>query len=177
MQKPVQSIPLIVSILSMLCCLQSPAADIWEVPYHPYRKVGDKYYGLQPIYNWIKLAPRERDKKVRPMPAWKGGPSENSSILAWYRVKQIVPEGIIVEQAFVYFANLDPVDYGSPFLLQNFPDKASLVDKQEISFLALPVGTFTYTGVDHADHTIPKYDYGIPYNPGTVKPASPVAGK
>lgn len=139
------------------------------MPHHPYRKVGDRYYDLRPIYDWLRLEnkaghipigqlkPEDTQIGRRPMPEWIGANdywSENKS----YRVQMVLRGGLIVEQN-----SRNTTEYGNPIFLTNYPHKKEVTDRQGIKFLALRTGVY-----HHRTETIPFYDYGIPYDPAKL---------
>lgn len=138
------------------------------LPYDPYRKVGSKYYSIQPVYNWINACNAARmqhypvDQWPRnPMPAWFGFTIAVGGISTHYRVFEVIPDGILVNEERVDISG-NAVD-DPPFLLKDYP--YSVADNQEIHFLALRTGTYQYTDVRGATRTAIMYDYGVPYDP------------
>jgi hypothetical protein len=129
----------------------------------PFRKSGDTYYDLRPIYQWYNLgviavnSPQQlgaQQKQFvrgpRPMPEWKGFDSAE--------VFQVLTDGLLVEQA------------SQIIFLRNFPSK-DIVDGKRISFLARRDGVYRYANTSGAISTIEQYDHGIPFDPGNQQPA------
>ena len=165
-----KTILLALSVLSGLYC---PAGE--PEPHHPYRKVGDKYYNLQPLYDWnkfwnlsdlqrSKLSPKELDRK-RPMTAWIGTHGDYIGIATCYRVAGVFSDGLLIDQAQFSTHNSNPFEYGNPFFLTNYPAFKQMSDRKPIEFFALRTGTYQYTDAIGAHHTVDLYDYGTPYDP------------
>lgn len=147
--------------------------DIGGVPFQPYRKVGDRYYDLNPIYEWSKvlttpinkLSARQRESK-RPMPEWIGMPAWINSSSVSYEVFQVTDGGLLVRG--VSYDTSYSRDYGSVFFLTNYPWVASVSEGKTIKFLALKTGVHKYRDTAGAPRTIDRYDYGTPYNPAAL---------
>ncbi len=113
------------------------------LPYHPYRKVGERYYSLLPIYTWERLRQNpsknltqqqreELDK--RPMPEWIGFRAiRNSSV----RVARVLKDALVIERRVTTLGISGR--FCSTLVLKNYPEQTKVVDEL--------------------------YDYGIPYDP------------
>jgi hypothetical protein len=166
-------------VLSLMVTALSSIAQVVQLPYDPVRKVGDKIYSLQPIYEWLKLP--ISDRTPRPMPEWVGVGSGHSYALD-YRVEEIVPEGLMLRSSgerFVSESVSERADYDSHemILLKNYPYKNSVVDGQKIKFLAIRTGNFQFTDTSGGISTIAAYDYGTPYIPPSPTPEQIAAAK
>ena len=149
-----------------------------KVRYHPYRQVADKYYSLQPIYDWIG----SKTNIKRPMPEWIGA-GERPGYYSDFKVESILPDGVLLRPLpersaiEVMYGERYPNKYDaegdvkSGIFLKNYPFKDRLVDNQKISFLALRTGNYQYTTTDNSTVTVPLYDYGIPYDPLALQAA------
>lgn len=139
------------------------AIAILPLPYHPFRKVGERYYDLRPLYSWIGAASHRTPKPIKD---WFGG-GIDGPIFAHYRVIQVAEDGLLVreERSSLYD---DPSD---PFFLKNYPNFKNLTDHQEIRFLALRTGNYRYVNAFKEAVTVPCYDYGLPYDPWAVQKA------
>lgn len=128
------------------------------IPYHPYRKVGDKYICLQSLYDELI------GKGQSPLKSWMVC---ISSAVTDYTIIQILPDGVLLERKDSRYNNFTGVinTWESTIFLQNFPDQSNLVDGKKVSFIALPSGNYQYTDTQGAVHTVARYDYGIPYDP------------
>lgn len=140
------------------------------MPYHRFRKVGDKYFDLQPVYEWIKIGsvPQreltpEMKSKPRPMPDWVGGFS-SFEFGSFDKVYQVLSNGLLIEGRSINTYTGQQSE-GAVFFLTNYPYASQVADGQQIQFLALRVGTFQYTDSAGAVRTVPMFDYGVPYDP------------
>jgi len=89
-----------------------------------------------------------------------------------YYIVQVLSDGLLVEGRAQNTYNWNsPEKIGDPFCLVHHPSQTNFVDGQEIHFLALKVGNYQYTDVLGSAHTVPKYDYGIPFDPQQVAAA------
>ncbi|HEY5910604.1 MAG TPA: hypothetical protein VJA21_08380 [Verrucomicrobiae bacterium] len=154
-------------ILFLMACSATAA-----LPYHPYRKVGDRYYNLLPLYSWEKLLHIPRNKltpqqgeqrKNRPMPEWIGY-EINSEGIAGYRVSRVLDDGVLVESTWTSLHS--DVRSSSLIVLKNYPGEKKLVDGQRMDFFAMRVGIYRL-----GTKTYELYDYGIPYDPEQLKRA------
>lgn len=148
-------------------CLTIAIAGPYDAPYHPYRKVGDRYYSLQPIYEWQKLlsipgnklTPKQRASS-RPMQEWIGERRDlETPIDVTYRVASVAAEGLIIT-AESHGYRSGTLAYRT-LLLLNYPLQKKVADGQAINFLALKTGVREVAGWG----TLEVYDYGIPYDP------------
>jgi hypothetical protein len=131
------------------------------LPYHPYRKVGSRYYNLQPLYDWItEIKQIQADTRGRftiptfppcPMPGWYGI-TEGDIGATVFEVENVFDDGIMVRENRIGYSGDET--YGQEFFLKNYPYQ--VVDGQRIRFLALRNG---------AHDGVPVYDYGVPYDP------------
>ncbi len=162
-------------LLLLLTVCTATAAGL---PYHPYRKVADRYYSLVPIYTWAsqkqvpekRLTPQQRYQiRKRPMPEWIGyrDSTPNPKLIGMpsytdYKVVRVLNDGLLIERRATITEHTQSEDYSSysKLVLKNFPDQKSMVDGQQIEFLALKIGTYKL-----GTETLEVYDYGIPYNP------------
>ncbi|TXH09648.1 MAG: hypothetical protein E6R03_16520 [Hyphomicrobiaceae bacterium] len=149
-------------------------ADVGGVPFHPYRKVGDNYYNLMPLYEWAKVftTPPNRitakqASAPRPMTDWVGVPQRYGlAIDVSYRVRQVLDDGLLVEaEARAYKIGTSSSRF---ILLKNYPWAGSVTDGQLIEFLALKVGVYDYVTVAGAKSVVDMYDYGTPYHPAIL---------
>jgi hypothetical protein len=162
-----------------LCCLcllllnfpsVCPAAEDYHgLPFHPYRKVADRYYDLRPLYTWLNRPSDQLDPRAQPLKDWIGLPIDRESATT-YKVTDVLPEGLLIEESWNAAGTVGEAHVGgdAQFFLINYPDKSRVTDHQRIRFLALRVGTFQYRDPMGGTHTVPKYDYGIPYNPAAL---------
>jgi len=139
-----------------------PASSLEDLPYHPYRKVADRYYGLQPIYNWINAG----RKGPCPMPAWISWYTDDPHSTRSYRAISVLADGILVEPKM--YAPYGGGREGSPFFLKNYPNKNRITDGASFQFIALKTGTYQYEDSGGSVHTVELYDYGIPYDPAKL---------
>ncbi len=147
-----------------------------ELQYHPYRKVGGLYYDLNPLYTWIRSWEAARDKRSlsprsRPMQEWIGAVQFDGTSTTKYIVDEVWDNGLLVHRRDFTSISTDR----DPFFLANFPGFQNLVDGQEIRFLALQNGNFSYDDTNGGKHTVPFYDYGIPYDPRALLAAKKAA--
>jgi hypothetical protein len=162
-------------LLLLLTALVLPC--VAEQPVHPFRKVGDRYYDLRPIYKWLaltkvpmnKLTPKEL-ASPRPMTEWVGAATSlNTSFSTRYRVQQVLEDGLLVT---VTHSTTGLGSSTESMFLTNFPGASNVHDGQMIEFLALKTGLYK-----HGSQTIELFDYGTPYNPFAkqpqAKPAEP----
>lgn len=164
-------------IFPVLCFLSFAAPSVFAqtvLPYHPYRKVGDRYYDLRPLYSWINAASHvtvaQRYMTVpNPMKDWFGV-DRGDPIFVHYSVIQVAEDGLLVREERSSLYN-DRVVYGDSFFLKNYPDFKKLTDHQEIRFLALRAGSYRYTNTLGSVKTVPCYDYGVPYDPWALQKA------
>ena len=149
------------------------------LPFHPYRKVGDKYYDLNPLYSWIKsVKQREKQRQEipveevrnRPMKEWFGVVEPSEGVLVRYKVSQVLDDGLLIQERRTtsYGGTID----GDAFFLRNYPGYKNLTDNQDIRFLALRTGSYKYTDTLGATRTVPCYDYGVPYDPWAAQAAA-----
>jgi hypothetical protein len=156
---------------------EANAQNLLEVPFHPYRKASDKYYSLQPIYDWMKLP--KSNESTRPMLEWVGVPEHRAYGLL-YKVTQVLPDGLLVVSSGEYLVGIESSSFSSrvsshePIFLKNYPFKKLCVDGQKIRFLAIKSGNYKYTGTDGGSHTVELYDYGVPYDPKALQAAMQV---
>jgi len=142
------------------------------IPYHPYRKVENRYYDLNPLYNWITdvskvtvaQARAGSFTKPRPLPDWLGAPSAPGGVetYQWYYIRQVLGHGLLLEVR--WSGGIYSGTSTEPIYLTNYPF-SGVIDGQEIHFLALRTGNYKYQDTSGAMHTVAKYDYGIPYDP------------
>lgn len=164
--------------LSLIVCtlfiFPAGAADYGGVPFYPYRKVGDRYYDLTPIYNWLALQTQPQSKLTQeqrtapqPMPQWfASAGAYDPDRYKSYNVLTVFPgKGILVQETWGFTRRGEGGGSGNEFFLVNHPAQATLTDQTQVVFLALQVGTFQYRDVRGGLRTVPKYDYGIPYDP------------
>lgn len=165
---------IIVAVLVLSCVALSAFGQV--LPFHPYRKVGDKYYDLNPLYSWItsikqkekarqQIAPEEA--RNRPMKAWFGVVEPYEGVLIQYKVAQVLDDGLLVQES--RFTSYGGTVVDDPFFLRNYPGYKNLTDNQKIRFLALRSGSYKYTDTQGATRTVPCYDYGVPYNPWALQ--------
>src|ERR1700722_9501338 len=76
-----------------------------EILFHPYRRIGEKYYNLMPVYKWLDSIKHKRPADIttadflnRPMKDWYGGYVPDEAILTKYVVIQVLDEGLLVEE-------------------------------------------------------------------------------
>lgn len=168
-------------LLILLVVLVTAISFGQNLPLHPYRKVGDRYYDLRPLYSWIDSVQSRRrnheeiplkfEANNRPMKEWfKWFSSEMplrrlqlDGVLVQYEVDQVLNDGLLVHEE-------DMVDE-KPFFLTNYPGYKNLTDNQKINFLALHAGSYKYTDTQGAVRTVPLYDYGIPVSPEEMSAA------
>jgi len=146
----------------MLATISASAqTNLLETPYHPCRQVDNKYYSLQPIYDWMELP--HSDRTVRPMQEWIGEPAYRMYNLL-FRVEQVLPDGLLLSSSGEYLRGIERADFDShnPIFLKNYPYKNLLVDGQIIRLLAIKIGNHQYTATDGAVRTVALYDYGVP---------------
>jgi hypothetical protein len=125
-----------------------------EMPYHPYRKVENRYYGVATLYNggsltnWI-VARNQADD---------------------WRVAQVIPSGLLIERTTHTWSGYlgTSIDRTRIYFLTNFPLRSRVVDGQRIDFIALKTGTFQYPDAMGAVRTVEKLDYGVPYDPAKL---------
>ena len=138
-----------------------------SMPYHPYRKVGDKYFNLQPIYDWSRVLQLPGNKVTekqrttpRPMAEWIGEISNLTlPIDVNYKVEDVRKEGLVIT-AESHAYKIGTHGYRT-FLLLNYPFKDQVAVRQSIRFLALKTGVRQVGSYG----TIEVFDYGVPYNP------------
>ncbi len=157
------------AMVAAICTSAQTDWDLLQTPYHPYRQVGNKYYSLQPIYDWMNLP--TSDRTARPMQEWFGQPEYRMYNLI-FRVEQVLPEGLLLTSSGEYLRGIERADFDShnPIFLKNYPYKNLLVDGQIIRFLAIKIGNYQYTATDGAVHTVALYDYGVPCDSDTPPP-------
>jgi hypothetical protein len=150
-------------------------ASVNGMPYHPFRKVGDRYYNLQPLYQDGEKVVRDPEAGRLIGQGWliaaEEGPAEPFGIPygdLWrgpYTVIQVTSEGLLVERTdkrsqpvlrYVYF-------------LSNYPFASSAVAGQRIRFIALRRGVRRYTDIQQGTREIQVYDYGIPCAPSQLQ--------
>jgi hypothetical protein len=118
-----------------------------------YRKLGDRYLDLQPLFTWMNYPPERRSKTGNPMPAWR--------TLA-VKVSQVLPEGLLVHR----YGGSDGGTAANAIFLRNFPGQQKMVDGKYISALAVQLPEpFRYKNVLGSVETVEQYDYGIPFDP------------
>lgn len=140
--------------------------------YHPYRKSGDRYYSLQPLYDWIRTR-----NGPRPMTEWIGVATDEDVSDDEYKVLQRLPgKGLLITPRHWSLA-IHGMESRDPIFLINYPWEDQVVDGEKIEFLALRIGSHQYKSIQGALTTVAKYDYGIPYNPFLKKDTNSVAGK
>ena len=153
-------------ILICLAALWSSCASAQfintNLPYHPYRKVGSKYYNLSKIYEWVA----KKNKYVEglgppPLSAWRGASVAEYPIYTSWVVDQVVDDGLIIHEQRLNAASMDTTD-DNPFFLTNYPSANSVAENQKIRFLALRNGVYRYTDTAGASRTIECWDYGTP---------------
>ncbi len=158
---------IIFSVIIFGMVISSSAQKYLPFRNDPLRKIGDKIYSLQPIYNWVKLP--STDRTTRPIPEWIGV-TDNRRTTINYKVIGILPDGILLESSGERmisnnFDGSEQPDYDShePILLKNYPNQEDVLDGQIMNFLAIRSGSFQYVSADNSMHTIAAYDYGKPY--------------
>jgi hypothetical protein len=148
------------------------------MPYHPYRKVEDRYYSVQPIYDWMQYRKWIRNRpsgemkrliesgttQIRPMPDWIGAPMYLSEGEFGAKIVQVLPDGLLM----TFGGNANRM-----FFLTNYPFHSQVVDGQHIDFLAIKTGIYRYAGVGDVPHSVEMYDYGIPYDPRALATNQP----
>lgn len=151
--------------LSLAFSASTPAGV--AMPFHPYRKVGDKYFNLQPIYEWSKVMQIPRNKLTeaqlksrRPMLEWIGEDSSLSfgSGFVIYKVEEVRNQGLVVTRES--HGPTGSTGY-KIFLLLNYPFKDQVAVQERIRFLALKTGVREVGSYG----TIEVFDYGVPFNP------------
>ncbi|HZL79545.1 MAG TPA: hypothetical protein VFC17_11890 [Candidatus Limnocylindrales bacterium] len=147
---------------------------VGQIAYYPKRVVGNMYYDLTPIYEWLGKAQGAGSLARAESVAngWIGisDPLRGiSGCLISYQVAQVVDGGIVVRRIDRTIYSPD-ADYGEPFFVTNYPSFSKLSDNEIIHFLALRNGTYRYTDTTGAARTIPFYDCGKPYVAPPQKP-------
>lgn len=156
---------LLALVLSVSVAVNAGPSD--SMPYHPYRKVGDKYFNLQPIYDWLEVLQLPGNKVTekqrttpRPMPEWIGEISSLTlPIDVNYKVEEVRKEGIVIA-AESHAYKIGTRSYRT-FLLLNYQFKDQIAVGQSVRFLALKTGVREVGSYG----TIEVFDYGVPYNP------------
>jgi hypothetical protein len=149
-----------------------------QMAYYPQRVVGNKYYDLTPIYEWIGQAQANGKNLAEPtsiLNGWTGAQSPINGVqgcLIGYQVQQVLDDGIIVQRIDRTIYSSD-VSLGDPLFVTNYPAFKNLSDRQVICFLALHTGNYRYTDTQGATRTIPFYDCGKPFVPPLQKPLTP----
>jgi len=145
---------------------QKPANG--EIPYHPYRKVGEKYFNVQPIYEWLKSDPKFRSHQF-PMDGWivvrgngSDGTLHSENLTYDFRVLGIARDGLIIDAEN---ASRDGRERKVMLFLTNYPGFEKLTDGAVITFIAKESGNHRYVTANNSVATVPCYDYGTPYNP------------
>jgi len=156
--------------LILFLILMASISFAQNLPFDPYRKVGNGYYDLRPLYSWIgSVRSREQSRQPiplgearnRPMQEWFSSEMPFESILVQYKVDQVLDDGLLIHEArFNGYSGTTVED--KPFFLTNYPSFKNLTDNQKIKFLALRAGSYKFTDTQGAMRTIPLYDYGIP---------------
>ena len=136
--------------------------------YHPYRKVGDRYHSLLPLYEWMKLRYKPANELTQadyssqqPMTDWVGCGSLSSYGRTSYKVVEVVKEGLLIEAESVSKLTSS----SKVIFLKNYPYMAQVVDGDRIEFVAMKCGTYQYTTTTGARATVEALDYGTPYDP------------
>jgi hypothetical protein len=130
------------------------------MPQHPFRKVGDAYYDLRPLYAWLKPLPKYlsqegKEKGPKPMPDWVVvGPL--------HRVISVSEKGLVL-QSQVWNGYYHALQDTEPIFLANYPFAGEVVDSQRISFIAKRAGTIQYETAGGAIKTVKAFDYGLPH--------------
>ena len=162
--------------------------------YHPFRKVGDRYYNLQRIYQgWLagpNLSTEERiDFEARMSEGWFIGceiqeqrPAEHHigdmnppferAFRSPFVIRQITSEGLLVESTVT-----SPLLPGARarqraklvcFLI-HYPLADSAAVGQPIKFIAKRAGARRYTDSEEGTRNIQVYDYGTPCAPSELQ--------
>ena len=156
----------------LLLAFSSGGVSLGQLPYHPCRKVGDKYYNLAPIYAWVGQARANLEAGGRGvglsnpdllLNGWSGvrSPMPGERYVISYQVAQVLDNGIVLQERKSNSIS-GYEDLGDPFFVTNYPGFAKLVDKQIVGLLALRTGIYYYTDTQGAARSIPLYDYGVP---------------
>ena len=161
--------------ISMLVALSCEAQTL---PFHPYRKAGDTYYDLRPLYAWVS-----KRTGPRPMTGWIGPGTifvdryglgreklEKAPVFdPHFIVISVSSDGLLLEVDRMANGSGSMPD-GSPRLifLKNYPGWTEFTDGESIKFIALAVGNYQYHSSNNSLRTVPLYDYGTPYDPNKL---------
>ena len=156
--------------LQFALLLTAANACAQEMPYHPYRKVQDRYYDLRPIYSWYSTGCHGQN----PMPEWfctfKWG---STGWVEDYRVIQVASGGLFIQTKSQYFGPSEEArgttEYRTPLFLTNYPYADRITEGKPIVFIAMRAGVYRYADTQGASHAIELFDYGIPYSPWELK--------
>lgn len=133
---------------------------------HPYRQIvlpdgtdSVRYANLGPIYAWL-----QKPEGTQPMADWSVCVNKT---LEEFTVLEVLPDGLMVEQQYhKWNAYLGTMQTARGIIfLANYPGAVNCVDGQKIDFIALLNGVHRYTDRDGKTHSLPRYDYGVPYDP------------
>lgn len=165
-------------LLSSACGLCQTNKTLLGLPVHPYRKVADKYYSVQPLYDWVarmqsKSQRREEityaDRLSRPLTNWFCTYAPYEGVVLRYKVEQVLDEGLLVREAR-FVPGTGGEGESDPFLLRNYPNASNAIDGQTIYFIAMESGHFKYTDTLGGIRTVPCFDYGTPCDPPPPSP-------
>jgi hypothetical protein len=114
-----------------------------------YRKLGDKYLDLRPLFHWIRAGVDYRDRVKSPMPAWQ--PIE-------CRVEQVFTDGLLCSPGY---------RRGEGRLyIRHHPRQQTARDGEYIDCLVVKLpDRFQYRTLYGAIATVDQYDYGIVFDP------------
>jgi len=121
--------------------------DVYAV--HPFRKIGDKYCDLRPLFKWIDLGQARRSRVKNPMPLWQ--PVKFKVVQVFDGVLLVTNQAGNGEKHFVF---------------RNHPRQQKLVDGDMFECLAFKLpDRFQYEDVRGSVITVEVYDYGERYDP------------
>jgi hypothetical protein len=181
-------------LLALLFLVTLSAAGADYLPYHPFRQIGTNYYDLRPLYSWrlSVQAKAQAETKLRQeadgaaMGAMTSGGNANvaAANAAAARLNRglndlgtaqracplpqwIIPGGPVLRVVQVWKPDLLLLSapQSSEVVLKHYPGHDQLADGDPVSAYALRAGVHRWKDRDGIAHSVPLYDYGIPYTP------------
>lgn len=124
-------------------------------PYHPYRIIGTNHYDLTPLYRWHT---NHALYKTAPMEDWIHAANGD-----YFIVKQVWEPGLL----YVDFSRWDSSGQRQnfPIVITNYPGWSKVKDGDRLDLFAFEIGRYQWREFSGSTHTVPLYDYGIPYDP------------
>lgn len=171
------------------------------VPYHPFRQIGTNYYDLRRLYAWrltvqakARADTNARDEangaalgamttgKPSDVAAANAAAARSHQTVAALGAAErscpipqwIIPGGPTFRVQAVWQPDmllLRGAASGSAIVLRHYPAHDQLADGDSVSAYAMRTGIHRWTDREGVTHSLPLYDYGIPFTPTNSPPA------